>query len=323
MRSFLLLPLLFAACASTEPNREPAVEEVDHDRKMAAEDAKRRDFRAVLVRLDQSIDSYVQALSNQGEYRADETAERLYKMIHETVTDTRPMYVRAGQAAPPPGETFNRLQAVATDGSNPNWQGIALAALGFSDRHEVMPTILQGAQLSDPFVADRAVLGLAMLRAPATPPGVLAAIISNPTHPEDGRGQAAWALYRVQTVSTNGEAIAAIWRRLLTDDKDRLPAVVLVSCVRGLGIARNIADGPLVATFLKHPTARVRMAAALALGRMKAGDQWEDLLAVLGPEETVQNVRLHARKALAELAGGAYDGYDVTAWRKVFQRGGH
>ena len=63
------------------------------------------------------------------------------------------------------------------------------------------------------------------------------------------------------------------------------------------------------------------MAAAVALGRMNAQDHWQDLLALLSPAETSQNVRLHASKALAELAGGVDHGYDVAAWRKTFDRG--
>ena len=63
------------------------------------------------------------------------------------------------------------------------------------------------------------------------------------------------------------------------------------------------------------------MAAARALGRMNAQEHWRDLLALLKPAESVQNVRLHARKALAALAGNKDYGYDLAAWRKVFDRG--
>lgn len=319
MRPFALLPLLFAACASSELRREPAVEAAAHERTVQEQDQKRRDYRAVLVRLDQAMDSYVQALSNQGEYRADTQTERLYKLINDTVLDRGAF--RPDQARPTPGETFARLQASATDGSKPNEQGIALAALGFSGDATVMPTILQGAQLSDPYVIDRAVLGLAILGAPTTPPGVLEAIVLKPTHPEDGRVQAAWALYRIQQTHEHPEAIVAVWQRLLTQHRDLLPAGVVVTAVRGLGLARDAAHAGLVASFLKHTTPRVRMAAALALGRMKAQDHWADLVALLDPQETVQNVRLHARKALVELAGGVDQGYDVAAWRKTFDRG--
>jgi hypothetical protein len=312
--------VLLAACGSApEIRREPAVEEADRERQLKLDDQKFRDFRAVLVRLDQSIDSYAAALSNQGEARADAQAERLYKAIHEMVLDLGPMLVRRKSEPVRPGETFERLRDLATNTENPSDQGLALAALGFSGRHEVMPTILQGAQLGDPTVVDCAVLGLAVLRAPATPPGVLEAIFRNGKHPEEGRVQAAWALYRVQTASPPSEAIAGIWRRTLADAPS-LPAGVVVSALRGLGYVRDSKDGALAAPFLKDPTPRVRMAAALALGRMNAQEQWPALVEALGPQETVQNVRLHARKALAALAGGVDHGYDVLAWRKTFTR---
>ena len=62
------------------------------------------------------------------------------------------------------------------------------------------------------------------------------------------------------------------------------------------------------------------MAAADAIARMNSQSHAEDLIALLGPEETVPNVRLHARKALQELAGQGDYGYDVDAWRKAFER---
>lgn len=320
-RSPLPLLLLFAACASNEIRREPAVETAARDAELRQEDERRRDFRAVLIRLDQGIDSYVQALANQGEFRADKQVERLEKLLRETVMDTGPMLVRQGQQAPPPGGTYLRLQAVAADASNPDHQGIALAALGFSGMHEVMPVILQGAQLSDPFVADRAVLGLAVLRAPATPPGVIAAIVDRADHPEEGRVQAAWALQRLLPTSERAVEIVAHLRRWVGDQRDRVPAGVLVQAARGLGLTQDPLHADAVVPLLRHPTPRVRMAAALALGRMNAQAHWQDLLQLLAPAETSTNVRLHARKALAALAGGTDYGYDVAAWRKAFDRG--
>jgi HEAT repeat protein len=133
--------------------------------------------------------------------------------------------------------------------------------------------------------------------------------------------QAAWALYRIQSNSERTDEIVAIWRRFATEQRDTLPPGVLVTAVRGLGLARDPANAALVASFLKHPTARIRMAAAIALARMNAQDHADDLIALLGPQETVQNVRLCARKALSDLAGGADYGYDAPAWRKVFDRG--
>ena len=135
--------------------------------------------------------------------------------------------------------------------------------------------------------------------------------------------QAAWALYRVQTVSTDPSAIVACWRRFLSTERERMPAGVLVTAVRGLGLAAADANADLVAPMLKHPVPPLRMAAALALGRMNAQEHWRDLLQLLEPAESVQNVRLHARKALMALAGNKDYGYDLVAWRKVFDRGGN
>ena len=228
---------------------------------------------------------------------------------------------RPDQARPQPGETLAKLRALAIDGSEPDGQGIALAAIGFSGEAEVMPTILQGAQLGDPFLVDRALLGLAVLRAPTTPPGIFEAVMLRPGHPDDGRVQAAWALHRIQQTVTNQEPVLAVWRKLLRDHRDELPAGVLANAVRGIGYGRAAADGALAGSYLKHPVPRVRMAATIAVGRIKAQDQWPLLVDLLAPQETVQNVRLHARKALQELAGGTDHGYDVAAWRKTFDRG--
>ena len=241
IRPTTALLLLFAACATPteELKQEAAPEEEKREQALRDGEAKRRDFSAVILRLDQSIDSYVQALSNHGEVRADQAAERLERAIRETVLDIGPVAMRGNLQAPPPGENYRRLQAAATDGTLKNQQGVALAALGFSGQDEMMPLILQGAQTSDPFLIDRAVLGLAVLKAPQTPPGVLAAIAERQTHPEDGRVQAAWALYQVQGNSERGAEITAIWRRFLTELRDTMPAGVLVTAVRGIGFARD------------------------------------------------------------------------------------
>lgn len=315
-----LLPLAFAACSSTpEARRAPAVEEAATAVQQDKDSKKYKDFRATLIRLDQAMDSYAQAVSSQGEARADQQSQRLYKLIQDTVMDRGA--VRPDQDRPRPGETYARLVALATDASDPDGQGVALAALGFAGAAEAMPTILQGAQLSDPFLVDRAVFGLAVLRNPTTPPGVLESIIVRANHPEDGRVQAAWALHRIQQTVEKQDAILDVWRKLLTQRRDTLPSGVLLNAVRGLGYGRMAADGALAGSFLKHPVPRIRMAATIAVGRIKAQDQWPLLVDLLAPTETVQNVRLHARKALQELAGGTDHGYDVAAWRKTFDRG--
>lgn len=322
MRLASLLPFLLVACAGTsEPLKtEPVPGEERRLTELEQADQRRHDFQAVLVQLDQSIDSYVHALSNQGEPRADKQIERLERTIREMVLDQGAVVTGTNSRPAETGENYRRLQAAAADGSDRNRQAIALGALGFSGDLQLMPLILQGAQLDDPFRVDRAVLGLAVLKAPSTPPGVLAAIVERKNHPVDGRVQAAWALYRLQSVQEDQTPYVAIWRRFIAA-KDELPTGVLVTAVRGLGYARDVANAASVAPFLKHPTPFVRMAAAVALARMNAQQFAPDLIQVLGPQETVQNVRLTARKALADLAGGQDYGYDVASWRKFFDRG--
>jgi hypothetical protein len=324
VRPFALALLLLAACQTSADQAGALHPDIAAlDKKVADDVARTRDIDAVLIRLDQALDSYVQAVANQGEARADQVAERLEKLIRETVVDNGPTSLSPASKDPNvpfvPGQNFQQLRAIAADARHPK-QKVALAAIGFSGSYEVMPTILQGAQLSDPFVVEGALLGLAVLRAPNTPPGVLTAIVANKTYPEDTRVMAAWALYRLHTASERKGPILDAWKQFLTQ-ADSLPAGVLVQVVRGIGHARDVENAPLVAPFLQHPVARLRMATAIALGRMNAQANWQDLVALLSPAETSQNVRLHASKALAELAGGVDHGYDVAAWRKTFDRG--
>jgi hypothetical protein len=319
-----LLLLLLAGCAGSPDSapirKEPLPEAEQHELDLKEAEQRRRDFQMVLIKLDQAMENHAQSLSNRGAQRADMSSERTEKFIRETVLDIGPAVVTKGQPAPPPGENFRRLQAAAADSSDPHNQGIALAALGFSGSHELMPLILQGAQLDDQKLVDRAVFGLAMLRAPTTPPGVLAAIAENQKLPEASRTQAAWAIYRLQDVSDHREEIVALWLKLLAAPQG-LPGGVLVQAVRGIGLERNATHAALVAPFLRNPVPMVRMVTADALARMNAQDHAAELIALIGPEEPMPNVRLHARKALQELAGHVDYGYDVEAWRKAFDRG--
>lgn len=319
-----LLLLLLAACSSapTPPDGEPlTVYDPQHEADLTKADEARREFQAVLIRLDQAMESYSQSLANRGTLRADQQIVKLEKLIHEMVLDSKAQNPRNPASAHPPGTTLRRLEAAAADASQPEQQGIALAALGFSGRIEEMPTILQGAQLDDPARVDRAVFGLAILRAPATPPGVLAAVVENEKFGEASRTQAAWAIYNLQEFSEHREQIVAIWKRYATELREKLPAGVIVQAVRGLGLSRDRAHLPLVLPFLQNPVPKIREAAAVALGRLNAQDHFEELLALIGPGEAVPNVRLAARKALQELAGQVDYGYDVAAWRKAFDRG--
>lgn len=317
-----LLSLPFAACSSSPTLRTeaaPAVAKQEQER--IAKDKGRRRFEQVLLKLDQAMESYALALANQGDPRADKQADKLEKYLQDLVLGNEALPFGADREAYDTGENLRLLRGLAADSSEPRQQGIALAALGFSGRSEVTDLIVQGTMSDDPDIVDRAVFGLAMLRSPTTMLGPIVAVIENPRHPEDGRVQAAWALYRIQTASSDAAALMQHWRRLLTTEKERMPAGVLMTAVRGVGLNGDAAHADLVAPMLRHPVPRLRMAAALALGRMNAQEHWRDLLALLKPAESVQNVRLHARKALAALAGNKDYGYDLAAWRKVFDRG--
>ncbi|MCR9245215.1 MAG: hypothetical protein NXI31_09300 [bacterium] len=333
-RSSLLLLLLaagMAGCASTttDPfgNKVAVPDEEARQAALAEAEKQRRKFENVLLKLDQSMESYSRALANRGANRADLQRERLQKLIRDLVLDrgsqafNKPVDSKEAAAGPMSiGDNFYRLRATAIDGSNERNQGIALAALGFSDQPEVMSTIVQGAQLDKPYLIDRAVFGLAMLRAPDTPPGVLAAIVENEKLSDASRTQAAWALYRIQERSSRGPEVESAWQRLAARAGKTMPAGALVQIVRGLGLTRDSKHANLVVPHAKSNVPLLRMATANALARMNAQEQFETLLDLIGPGETVPNVRLAARKALRALAGQVDYVYDVEAWRKAFER---
>lgn len=310
-RPWLPLSLaLFAACASSDPKKangqfDPQLEA--QEQKKLDSEAARNEFHAVLLQIDQALDSYVRAINNSGIARYDTERDQLDRLLRQLVSGK------------PAGVNTEKLVALAGDGSDPYRQGIALAALGFADRSDAMTVILQGAQLQDEQLVDRAVLGLAILHDPRTPPGVIARVVEDEKHNERGRIGAAWALVRLQENSLRVDEIVPVWLRMLSGDKDQHP-LLIANALRGLGFTRNPQHAAVAAKFTSHPTPRVRMNAAIALGRMNAQDQFENLLTMLGPAETVPNVRLAARKALQQLAGNVDRGYDVALWRREFQR---
>ncbi|MBL8724055.1 MAG: HEAT repeat domain-containing protein [Planctomycetes bacterium] len=317
---FLLL--LLAACTATSsgPRGEPAPDEAERERQLREADGERRNLLAVLVKLDQSMESYSRALFASSA-RSESDATRLYRLIRENVLDIGTQARRPGEAERAPGHNFVLLQSLAVDEREPAQRAIAVAALGFSGRPEVMPLLAQATQASDPVLVDRAVFGLAVLRAPATPPGLLAAVLADAKRTEASRTQAAWALYHLQDISERRPEIVAIWRNCLTEGAATLPAGVVVQAIRGLGADRDAQHIALVAKFLKHPVPKVREATAVALGRLNAQQHVDDLLAMISPAETVPNVRLAAQKALSALSGGEDHGYDIAEWRKTFDRG--
>ncbi|GAB4147048.1 MAG: hypothetical protein Fur0037_15180 [Planctomycetota bacterium] len=304
--AILSAALLLASCAggpaATTPSPDPAIEEAAARAKAAADAPV--DRNALLLDLEHGMLNYARALDNQGNMRSDRQAAALDHYLRQTVA-----------------REYEWLKALAADGEVPANQGIALAALGFSAKSEAMPLILQGLNLADKRLVDRAVFGLAMLRDPRTPVGPLAAIVEDSSYSEESRTQAAWTLYRLQGSGGKEEEIVDYWKNVLSRPPLTLPAGVVAMAVRGLGFARDPANAGLVAEKATHPVPWVRMMVAIALGRMNAQDHADVLISMLEPKETNANVRLAARTALRGLAGGTDRGYEVEEWRKVFDRG--
>jgi hypothetical protein len=314
-RCIAALLVVLAACASAEPDPsgrtfDPELEKslATSDQQKAAADSARKDFNSVLVQLDHAMESYVRAVSNSGVPRYDVERERLDRLLRQLVSGD------------PPGTNTQKLIALAGDGTDPWFQGIALAALGFADRSDVMPVILQGAQLGDPQLVDRAVLGLAILGDARTPPGVISKVALDENHHDEGRVGAAWALVVLQEKSNHVDQIIPVWLQILDGGPAEHPLLV-ANAVRGLGLTRDTKYADRVTKCLEHPSPRVRINAAIALARMNAQREYEKLLSLLGPGETSANVRLAARKALQTLAGGVDHGYQIELWRREFERG--
>lgn len=306
----LLLSALLAACASSPGNPQGTLDR-EHEREAAQlrrETAEPVDRSKLMLDLEHALADYVQALANQGVIRSDKHRQTFDHYLRETVARHYQYLVSEAQSAEVPAN-----------------RGIAVAALGFARLDadpRPMPVILAAAEAEDHRTVDRAVLGLAILADPETPPGVLQRIADDDTFGEESRAQAAWALYCLQEASSaHTPEIVDYWVQVVKRPLLAVPAGVLWQAVRGLGLTRDKQYAPLVAPLATHPVARVRMNVAIALGRMNAQEQYEALLAMLGTAETNPNVRLFASIALRELAGGTDRGYDVEQWRKVFQRG--
>ena len=84
------LSILFAACSSAPSLQgEPAPDHLEKGKQGKVLDAKRRDFHQVLVQLDQGIESYVAALANRGDQRADHQVDQLGKLLQDVVLDLK------------------------------------------------------------------------------------------------------------------------------------------------------------------------------------------------------------------------------------------
>ena len=87
---FLILVCGLSGCASTSsgtPNTVAVPDEEARQLALREAEARRRDFRNVLLKLDQSMESYARAFANRGVARADIQREQLEKLIHDLVLD--------------------------------------------------------------------------------------------------------------------------------------------------------------------------------------------------------------------------------------------
>lgn len=302
-----LLATLLAACSTTGSGTfDPKLEEAARTRQQEAADAEARLAapERLITDLDKALHNYSQLRLSGASPRAEATAEKVEKFLVEQSI-----------------KHFDLLIRQANDASLPRNRAIAVAALGFSGRAEALDPLVNAAQEDDPEIVANAVFGLAMLSDRRTPPTVVVRVIRSETFDEPVRNGAAWTLLQLQQSVVDPSEIVRVWIDLLERPAGTQPAGVLVSAVRGLGLTRDASHAAAVVRLAEDPTPMVRQAVAIALARMDADDHVDTLLTLLGPAETNENVRLAARKALQELAGGTDRKYDVEEWKRVFERG--
>jgi len=336
MRIFHLtiLPSLFlAACGSArDAAYDPAIEARFREQNQRAQEARDRltAIDRVMLDLDRNLNEYFSAMLNSGFARADSLALGLENFIRQRVAENFDQLVAfadgAGNdqidavAAGVSRELASKMNAATLDLVRN--QQIAMAALGFSNRQAALDPMLNGAASKDPKIAGNAVLGLAILGDSRTPPEVIARVMENKRFSEIVRTSAAWSLYRLQSKLVSTSAIIETWRQNLVGpiDEGKIDGV-LTSALRGVGLSRDRSLSKEVMRYASHPTPIVRMGAAIALGRLQDPSAVDVLLTLIEPAEQNPNVRLAARKSLQALAGGNDRGYDIKAWRELFQRG--
>ncbi len=334
---FYYLPLaslaLLSACGSApDPVYDPNAADRFRTQEAKAEELRKRqeDFDRVLLDLDKSLDQYFSATMNSGFLRADRLSDSLERFIREKVGKNFDQLIaladgmQQGEIDPVAAGVSRQLanQMQIAVGSLPRNQQIAMAALGFSNRAEALDPLLNGAASKNENIACNAVLGLAILGDQRTPPEVIARVMDNEGFSATVRSSAAWSLLQMETKVVDSKPIQMVWARVLESpiDDDSLDGI-LISALRGAGLSKNGDLVPEVARYTAHPTPLVRMCAAIALGRLQDPSVVEALYILIEPSEQNANVRLAARKALQALAGGNDRGYDVKAWRELFERG--
>jgi HEAT repeat protein len=263
-----------------------------------------RTYEAEMIRLDQALDKYATAWLTSEATAGERVRDQLDKYLRQSVT-----------------KLFARLLTTAEDRTNPFQRVIALAALGFSGRPEALDPMLNAVRGDDHEAGLAALFGLAILQDPNTPAAPIGEVIFDEKKPLEMRRNASLALMKLQEKSYDANAVLPYWVRALELPMETADDGIQLHALRGLGLLRDPQHAGLAERMASHPQPKLRVAAAIAMGRMKNQSSVGPLLALLGPAEKNDNVRLAARKALQELAGGIDREYDVMAWRKAFDRG--
>lgn len=296
---------LVASCGGApEPQADPQIEADFLQRRQAIEEEKSKEtFAGDLITIDKALDRYTEAWMTSELSSMEKMRDKLDNYLRTAVS-----------------KHFDRLLTEADQREYPANRSISLAALGFSGRSEALDPLLNGARDENEAIAVAALFGLAILQDPRTPPGVIGEIMLDSKKPAPVRRNASLALLRLQDKSFDTEKIAPYWVQVLARPLEEIDYAVAMHAVRGIGLLRDPANAHLAEKLASHPQPMLRVAAAIAMGRMKNESSVPVLLALLGPAETNDNVRLAARKALQALAGGIDREYDVGEWRKIFQR---
>jgi hypothetical protein len=288
----------------TDP-ADPALiqEEKDRQARMAEAETRLADPGRLLISLDQVLDRYLQYMLVGDPAGEGKNASKLRSYLEKTAT-----------------EHFETLVHELDRPEFPRNRAIAAGAIGFSKNPLALDPLLNALNATEPDVLSNATFGLGILADARTPPELLARVIESSSQSSEIRGGAAWSMLQIQETVADAEPYLAIWARVLGGGLEANPPEVLVSAVRGLGLSRDAKYRGVVEPFVSHPTPLVRAAAAVALGRFRDREALPALIALIGPAESNQNVRLASRKALQALAGGEDHGYDVEEWKRAFQR---
>ena len=329
--SLSLVAAVLAGCSSTpttgpDPEIESQARKQAQGRQEVSDTAKMK--AKVLLELHAATDKYFEARSKMGDPRARDLMQKLDTVIRQQVQ-----------------RNFDLLVFTAKDVANKTDRGVALRSLGFCDeskeeretrlkkgltkgerpvrQSEIALDALTTALSDDEdWIVESALLGFAVLAAHETPVAEIAAILEDEKRSLAIRENASFALMVMQDhlVAEKTKPIRPACQRVLMQPLGEVDSKIVIGCLRSLGRFRQPADATIVEPYCAHPTPLVRVAAAIALGRMQNQQSYKTLLKMIDDAERNKNVRLAARKGLKALAGGVDHGYDVKLWERLFER---